>query len=100
MAFPTNDFRQELGSNQEINEFLEQQFPDANFPVFGLSSLRTNPVYQKLRKQMPHQRIAHNFFKYLVDREGTAVGFYTKKQDPLTIEPEIQELLEEPFQFS
>lgn len=95
LAFPTNDFHQELGSNEEIKEFVHENFPQANFPIFGISSLADNPVYQQVSRHMPETEVKHNFFKYLVNRKGIAVQFYHKKQDPLTLVDAIEELLME-----
>lgn len=97
MAFPSNDFRQELDTNAEINSFLQQQFPQVDFPVFGITSLMDNPVYRRLREQLPEEHVHHNFFKYLVDRDGRAVALYSKKQDPLTLTRDIEELLQERY---
>jgi glutathione peroxidase len=95
LAFPTNDYRQELGSNEEIRSFLDENFPDViNFPIFGLSSLKENPVYQRLEEQLPESHVKHNFFKYLVDRNGNAVTLFHKKQDPMTLVGEIEEVLD------
>jgi len=95
LAFPSNDFHQELGSNEEIMEFWRQEFPEATFPIFAESSLQDNPIYQRLREQLPNEHVKHNFFKYLVNRDGIAVKLFTKKQDPLSLEPEICELLDQ-----
>jgi len=35
---------QEPGSNEEIQGFLSEKFPLVNFPVFGKTSLASNPV--------------------------------------------------------
>jgi glutathione peroxidase-family protein len=47
---------------------------DTSFPVFGQSRLADNPVYELMSKQlnMPESeaKVHHNFFKYLVDRNG------------------------------
>lgn len=100
LAFPTNEFNQELGSNEEIKAFLQEHFPNLNFPVFGLSeSLQSNPVYKNLAEQMPAKDIKWNFYKYLIDRKGQAIAFYDKKQFPMTengiIISDIEKLLEE-----
>jgi glutathione peroxidase len=93
LAFPTNDFHQELDSNQEIQSFLHDHFPEVTFPVFGLSSLRTNPVYRTLQEQLPHQFVQHNFYKYLIDRQGIAQHLYPKSQPPVDLEQDIERLL-------
>jgi glutathione peroxidase len=95
LAFPTNDFHQELGTNDRIRDFLDKTFPDAiSFPVLGMSSLRDNPVYRALAGHLPNDKVRHNFFKYLVDRRGVAVKLFTKKQDPMDFEDEIEALLD------
>lgn len=94
LAFPTNDFRQELGSNEEIQDFIDENFDQVNFPIFGLSSLKENVVYQQLKRQLPESNVRHNFFKYLVDRNGKAVKLYHKKEDPLSLTGDIEELLD------
>eukprot|EP00429_Kryptoperidinium_foliaceum_P040127 CAMPEP_0176178768 /NCGR_PEP_ID=MMETSP0120_2-20121206/91596_1 /TAXON_ID=160619 /ORGANISM="Kryptoperidinium foliaceum, Strain CCMP 1326" /LENGTH=213 /DNA_ID=CAMNT_0017516925 /DNA_START=65 /DNA_END=704 /DNA_ORIENTATION=- len=79
LAFPISDFHQELSSNQEIQGFLASNYPNANFPVFGLSSLKDNAVYEALRKQLPNAHVQHNFFKFLVDSNGKAIKMFHKK---------------------
>lgn len=95
LAFPSNDYHQELETNDEIDQFLKTTFPEINFPIFASSSLKQNPVFQALQEQLPDEHIEHNFFKYIVDREGIAIDLYQKRQDPLTFESAIEELLEE-----
>ena len=95
LAFPSNDFHQELESNNAIQEFIKDEFPSTNFPVFGMSSLADNPVYKQLRKQLPDDGVRHNFFKYLVDRKGIARQLFPKARDPLTLEHDIELLLAE-----
>ena len=95
LAFPTNDFKQELESNEAIANFWSNEFPEATFPIFSLSSLADNPVYQRIREHLPEQHVKHNFFKFLVNREGVAVRMFTKKQDPLSIKDEIRKFLQE-----
>ena len=106
LAFPTSDFHQELSSNEEIQQYLTKNFPLLNFPIFALSTLEDNLVYQRLVKQQQEQeeeeekgaggggRVRHNFFKYLVDRNGMVVHLYTKKEDPLTLSDDIEKLLQ------
>jgi glutathione peroxidase-family protein len=43
LAFPIDDFRQELKSNKEIENFVHENFPQVDFPIFSLSSLPLNP---------------------------------------------------------
>lgn len=94
LAFPSNDYRQELGTNDEIQRFVSENFPQVSFPIFGTGSLQDNPVYQQLQNQLPGDgQVRHNFFKYLVNRDGIAVKLFTKKQDPLDFVGDIEQLL-------
>ena len=95
LAFPTNDFHQEQGSNEAIQLFVKEKFPQVNFPIFGKSSLSRNPVYQRLERHLPNDYVKHNFFKYLVNRKGRAVKLYDKKTPPLSLQDAIEELLEQ-----
>lgn len=92
LAFPTNDYHQEYETDAEIQSFVSDNF-QPNFPVFGTSSLGENPVYQQLQRHLPDTSIKHNFFKYLVNRQGVAVHLFDKKQDPLSFSDEIEELI-------
>mmetsp|Transcript_8206 Transcript_8206/g.11845 ORF Transcript_8206/g.11845 Transcript_8206/m.11845 type:complete len:122 (-) Transcript_8206:197-562(-) len=94
LAFPTNDFKQEYETDTEIQSFLKENF-EPNFPVFGISELSSNPVYQQLQRHVPDATVKHNFFKYLVNRKGIAVHLYSKKQDPLSFVKDIEELIDE-----
>lgn len=93
LAFPTNDFHQELSNDEEIRDFWSQNFPEATFPVFRSSSLHDNTVYQLLQQHVPNQKVQHNFFKYLVGKDGLAVALYSRKDDPLSLEDVIRGLI-------
>jgi glutathione peroxidase-family protein len=93
LAFPTNDFGQEFQSDREIQEFVKTHYPQATFPILGTSHLPENTIYQELQRQMPDNHVRHNFFKYLVNRQGMAVKFYDKQTEPLDIQDDIEELL-------
>ena len=96
MAFPISDFRQELGSNEEIEAFIHENFPQVDFPVFGLTTLEASPVYQNLRNQVPEHQVKWNFFKYLVDGNGLVVNVYDQRVDPLGLTEDIEKMLAEP----
>ena len=74
-------------------DFLTEHFA-INFPVFQETSLAENPIYQKLQAQLPGQPVRHNFFKYLVGRDGVAVELFPKKMDPHELAPIIEDMLE------
>jgi len=94
LAFPTNDFRQEPGTNDEIKKKVikllgKDLYDDPNFVLFQKSSLRENPVYEKLQRLMPNKHVKHNFFKYLLDKDGLPLSFHTKKQTLFEMEGDI-----------
>lgn len=95
LAFPTNDFHQELPNNEAIQAFVKENFPEVTFPVFGTSVLEENPAYQALHQQMPNGVVRHNFYKYLVDRHGNVVDLYEKKVNPLLLVDDIQKVLDD-----
>lgn len=95
LAFPSNDFRQETRTDAEIADFVTSQYPGADFPLFAKGPLGTNPVYRRLGEHLLGRRVKGNFFKYLVDRRGIARDLYTKKENPLSFEERIVQLLEE-----
>jgi glutathione peroxidase len=97
LAFPLEDFHQELDTNEQIQQFVSDKFPEVTFPIFGKSSLKDNVVYQSLKRQMPEHVVKHNFYKYLVNREGIPIKFFTKAQEPLSLRKDIEELLDAPM---
>ncbi len=100
LAFPTNDFHQETGTNDEIQSFVQEhlgeQYDNPNFVLFHKSTLAHNPIYKKLREHMPEpeHEVRHNFYKYLIGRDGVPVGFYKKKTTLFDMESAIVEELE------
>lgn len=98
LAFPTNDFHQETGTNEEIKHVVEkhmgEQYHNPNFVLFHKSTLAHNPIYKMLKKHMPESEVKQNFFKYLVGRDGVPVGFYSKKKAILDFELEVLDELE------
>ena len=93
LAFPSNDYGQEFPEDQDIQRFIHTNYPQVTFPVVGTSHLPDNPVYQLLQQQMPNNHVRHNFYKYLINRQGIAVKFFDKKTNPRAIQGDIEELL-------
>jgi glutathione peroxidase len=96
LGFPSNDFAQERGSNQEIADFCENTF-GVKFPMFAKSSVRgseANPLFRELAART-RQAPRWNFHKYLVGRDGSVVAQYpsdTTPQDPALL-AQIEKLL-------
>lgn len=96
VAFPISDFNQELGSNQEIEAFVKENFPHVDFPIMGLSSLDESPVFRLLQGQVDQEeRVRWNFFKYLVDGNGQVSKVFDQRVNPLALADDIESLLEE-----
>eukprot|EP00526_Cylindrotheca_closterium_P015035 CAMPEP_0113630520 /NCGR_PEP_ID=MMETSP0017_2-20120614/15858_1 /TAXON_ID=2856 /ORGANISM="Cylindrotheca closterium" /LENGTH=254 /DNA_ID=CAMNT_0000540989 /DNA_START=122 /DNA_END=886 /DNA_ORIENTATION=- /assembly_acc=CAM_ASM_000147 len=93
LAFPISDFHQELPNNGAIQEFVQDKYPQVNFPIFGLSSLAENPVYENLQRTSGH-KVQWNFYKYLVDRNGKVVGIYNHQDNPLSFTDDIEKALD------
>ncbi|MBK1667888.1 glutathione peroxidase [Rhodovibrio sodomensis] len=77
IAVPSNDFRQELGSEQAVKQFCEATF-DISFPMTGISHVSgqdAHPLYQWLGRKLGAQgRPRWNFHKVLIDPRGQPVG--------------------------
>ncbi|UCV01613.1 glutathione peroxidase [Acidovorax radicis] len=83
LGFPSNDFAQEKGSNQEIADFCENTF-GVKFPMFAKSSVkgpRASPLYRQLA-QLSGTAPRWNFHKYLLARDGTLVDSYSSLTGP------------------
>jgi glutathione peroxidase-family protein len=98
LAFPTNDFHQETGTNEDIEikvkELLGEDYDNPNFILFHKSTLEHNPIYKMLRVHMPESEVKHNFYKYLIGRDGVPVAFYSKKQTLFDMEAAVRDELE------
>jgi glutathione peroxidase len=84
LGFPSNDFAQEKGSNQEIADFCESTF-GVSFPMFTKSSVRgsaANPFFKQLAGQGGGAPL-WNFHKYLIGRNGEVVASYPSTTGPL-----------------
>lgn len=83
LGFPSNDFSQESGSNQQIADFCENTF-GVKFPMFSKTSVtgpQAAPFYQQLATQSG-QRPRWNFHKYLLGRDGKVVASYASQVSP------------------
>ena len=93
LGFPSNDFYQELSSNEEIKEFCEGY--RISFPLFASSSVvgsNKQPVYEFLTNSSAYPamrgEVRWNFEKFLVDRKGQVIARY-----PSTVSPNHPQLL-------
>ena len=83
LGFPSNDFAQETGSNQQIAEFCENTF-GVKFPMFAKSSVKgpeASPLFRQLA-QLSGTAPRWNFHKYLIARDGRVVDQYSSLTAP------------------
>ncbi len=83
LGFPSNDFSQETGNNQQIADFCENTF-GVKFPMFAKSSVtgaQASPFYKQLAV-LSGQKPGWNFHKYLIGRDGRVAGSYSSNVAP------------------
>lgn len=84
LGFPSNDFgAQEPGSAKEIADFCRVNY-GVEFPMFAKTHVRgdnANPLFKWL-SQASGSTPKWNFHKYLIDRQGRLVDYYTSVTTP------------------
>ena len=84
LGFPSNDFgAQEPGSSQQIAAFCQNTY-GVKFPMFSKITVKgasANPLFASLA-QATGKAPGWNFHKYLVDRQGRAVGSFDSNVAP------------------
>jgi glutathione peroxidase len=104
LGFPCGQFmNQELATGEEIKEFVSKKF-EVEFPMFEkieVNGQNTHPIYKYLKFNSPQMKtetglknIPWNFAKFLVNREGKVVNFYSPKVTPNDMMKDILPLLE------
>ena len=96
LAFPSNDFRQELSTDEEIKDFCEAY--ELSFPIFAKGKVKgfeKQEVFKYLTEDSNGKsrgEIRCNFEKFLVSREGKLVKRFRSSEDPN--QDEISEAIE------
>ena len=83
LAVPSNDFRQELGSNEEVKEFCEVNF-NLTLPMTTITAVRgpeAHPFYQQL-KDVAGFTPMWNFDKVLIGPDGTVAQTWRSITSP------------------
>ena len=86
LAFPSNDFRQELPTDEDIKEFCEAY--ELSFPIFAKGKVKgfeKQEVFKYLTQDSNGRsmgEIRWNFEKFLVSREGKLVKRFRSSVDP------------------
>ena len=82
LGFPSNDFSQEPGTNQEIAAFCTNTFA-VKFPMFAKTTVKgpkANPLFAELARLA--EPPGWNFHKYLIGRDGRLIGSYSSLVGP------------------
>ena len=94
LGFPSNQFLQELGSNEAIKEYCSLTY-GITFPVLDrvrVNGRKEHPLYTELKKAQDAEgkagRVTWNFEKFMVTPEGDVLRFRpnTEPDDPKVIE--------------
>lgn len=84
LGFPSDDFRQELASEEAVAEFCELNY-GVSFPMFQKIHVRSadaHPLYRDLAAATGSYP-GWNFNKYLIDRNGEVVEHYGSSVLPM-----------------
>lgn len=91
IAFPSNDFRQEKGTDEEISRFCAHEY-STGFPLAAKSHVTgkgMNEIYQWLtdpaHNGWNNQSPVWNFNKYLIDTEGKLAFYFGPAVPPAYI---------------
>ena len=95
-AFPCNQFgAQEPKCELDIKKFATDTY-SVKFPLFSkvdVNGDHSSPLYTWLRSQGKVEKIAWNFSKFLLDRNGKVVAYKKHDQSPFSFRNEIEALL-------
>lgn len=96
LAVPSNDFRQELASDEEVKDFCEVNF-GLNFPMTTITSVRgetAHPFYKWLETESGFSP-SWNFNKVLIAPDGSVAATFGSNARPMsrTVTSAITELL-------
>lgn len=84
LAVPSDDFRQELGSEAEVKEYCEMTF-GIDLPMTGITHVRgdaAHPFYQWLAAEHGFEP-GWNFNKVLIGADGTVLGTWGSQPNPM-----------------
>lgn len=100
LGFPANDFLwQEPGTDGEIKQFCSLNY-GVTFPMFSKIAVKgkeIDPLYAYLTSKETNPEfggsVTWNFNKFLIGRDGTIVGRFDSKEEPLG--KKVKDALEE-----
>lgn len=97
LAVPSDDFRQELSSEQEVKDFCEVQF-GLDLPMTDITHVKgpdAHPFYRSLRQEEGYSP-KWNYSKVLLGPDGTVAATYSSRVGPMSaqIAQDIEALLQ------
>lgn len=87
LAFPSNDFKQDKGSNDEISKFATENYK-ITFPLMDknpVSGEKKQPVFKFLtdsKSSFMFKEVKWNFEKFLVGKDGKVIDRWTSEVSP------------------
>jgi glutathione peroxidase len=87
LAFPSNDFKQDTGSNQDISKFAHDKYK-ITFPLMDknpVSGSDKQPVYKFLTESKPgilFTEVKWNFEKFLIGKDGKVIDRWSSTTSP------------------
>lgn len=87
LAFPSNDFKQEKGSREEVQKFAQENY-HITFPIFDkgpVTGTDQQAVFKFLTEQKPgilFKDIRWNFEKFLIGRDGKVIERWSSVTSP------------------
>ncbi|OBT53762.1 hypothetical protein VE04_05045 [Pseudogymnoascus sp. 24MN13] len=95
LGFPSNQFLQEFGSNEAIQEFCSLTY-GVTFPIFGKTEVNgdnADPLWEYIKSEKPGlmgmKRVKWNFEKFLISRDGKVVERWASTKKPETLEGDV-----------
>ncbi len=85
IGVPSNDFKQEPGTDEEIAQFCQIKY-DVSFPMTAKSSVKgeqAHPFYRYAKNKLGSKAAPKwNFHKYLINRKGELINHFTSTTAP------------------
>ena len=97
LSFPCGQFlNQEFGTNEEILQFTESK--GINFPVFSKVDVNGDKAcelykYLRVNSSLEGGPIKWNFSKFIVDKEGRQIEYYSPYVYPMKLREKILTIL-------
>lgn len=104
LAFPSNDFKQESGSNKDVVNFAHKEYK-TTFPFFekgAVTGANKQPVYQFLTEKKSgflFKEVGWNFEKFLISRQGDVIERWGSMTRPTSgsVTAAIEKALKDPL---